>query len=317
MSTHIILVIDDSEALIAHVERVLSARNPEYRLLSSRNGLDGFKVLLANRVDLVLCDLMMPGIDGFKLLSLKRSRPELRDVPVIMLTGASDVGAKVKGLEAGAADYLTKPFHDEELVARVRVHLKLKALQEELREKNARLEELANTDGLTQLTNRRRFMEIAEIEMARAKRHGSALALVLLDIDHFKTVNDCFGHHMGDQALVMVGRVLRRDLRREDIAARIGGEEFVVMLPQTNASGARAFAERYRTEVRTATILADRGELQITVSLGVAAYPELPADSLGELLRYADRALYQAKDAGRDRVVLATSAEGAARAGSE
>ena len=127
-------------------------------------------------VDLMLCDLEMPGIDGFKLLSLKQSRGDLQDVPVILLTGQEDVKAKVRGLEAGAADYLVKPFHDEELVARVRVHLKLKQLQDELREKNFRLEELTRVDDLTKVTNRRYLLEQLDSEFKRAERYDTALA---------------------------------------------------------------------------------------------------------------------------------------------
>jgi diguanylate cyclase (GGDEF)-like protein len=304
MSSHTILVIDDSETLISHVKQALAARNPEYRLLSAKNGLDGFKVLITNQVDLVLCDVVMPGIDGFKFLSLKRSRPEYVDVPVIMLTGTADVGAKVKGLEAGASDYLTKPFHDEELVARVRVHLKVKALQEELRDKNARLEELSNTDGLTSLKNRRHFMELAEVELMRAKRYETPLAVVMLDVDHFKSINDRYGHQTGDRALVTVAEVLRRDLRRHDVAGRYGGEEFVLLLPHTNSQGALAVAERYRKNMASVTIPSEAGEFSITVSLGVASFPDTPVESLEDLLRAADRALYAAKGAGRDCVVV-------------
>jgi len=215
--------VDDSETLVGHVRRVLSERDPSFRFLTAANGLDGFKALLGNQVDLVLCDLWMPDMDGFKFLSFEADAGGVRRYPGHHVDRCQGRRREVKGLEAGASDYLTKPFDDEELLARVRVHLKIRGLQEELREKNARLEELSNTDGLTGLTNRRHFMELAAVELMRSKRYDTQLALVMVDIDHFKPVNDRFGHLVGDRALVSVAAMLTRDLRRHDIAARYGG----------------------------------------------------------------------------------------------
>jgi diguanylate cyclase (GGDEF)-like protein len=291
---------------------------------------------------------MMPILDGFKLLNLKRTRPELQDIPVIMLTGAEDVSQKVKALENGAQDYLTKPFHDAELVARLDVHLQVRALQQELRLKNRQLEELSNTDGLTKLTNRRHLMELADIELLRAEQEAHPLAVVMLDVDHFKRVNDEHGHAMGDQALRAVSEVLSGDLRDSDVAARFGGEEFMLLLPNTDLEGARAVAERYRARIE-ALMLQDRGRneplrvsqhgrslpapgavidqalpvsirprdslvvvepkgaLRITSSFGVAVFPAAGVQTVDELMRAADRALYRAKAEGRNRVCMATS----------
>lgn len=306
MPIRTILVIDDSEALVHHVAGVLRRKDRALRLLSARDGLDGFKVLLSNRVDLVLCDLMMTGIDGFKFLSLKQCRPEFAEIPVIMLGGASDVGAKAKGLEAGAADYLVKPFLDAELLARVEVHLKLKCLTEEFRDQTLRLEEVSNTDGLTMLNDRRHFFELGKVEVLRAKRSGSSIACVMLDLDHFRAVNDEHGHQKGDQVLRAVADTLRKGLRDGDLAARYGGEEFVVLLPTTDLAGGRAAAERYRQRIAQLRIAAEDAEIMTTASMGIAALPEQPAESLDELLRAAERALYRAKGTGRNCVVAAT-----------
>lgn len=300
-----ILIVDDSEAIQHHVEHVLSVQDEEFQVLTAKDGLSAFNLLVRNKVDLVLCDVVMPGIDGFKFLTLKNSRPEFADLPVIMLTGASDVSAKVRGLEAGAADYLTKPFHDQELVARVRVHLKLRALQEELRVKNEQLQLVSRTDGLTGIWNRRHLMEVGEVELDWARRYKNELGCIMLDLDHFKLVNDRHGHLVGDQVLSAVAEQLQQDLRKCDLAARYGGEEFVLLLPQTGLEGAHAVAERQRLAVAALSVPAGMTEVRPTVSLGVAAYPTHPAESIEDLFRHADQALYRAKEAGRNRVELA------------
>jgi len=302
MESATILIVEDSETAAAHVRRVLQEYSSGYRILTARDGLDGYKALVTTQVDLVLCDLVMQNMDGHKFLGLKRSRPELSDIPVIMLTGAGDVGEKVKALEGGAADYLTKPFHDAELVARVRVHLKIRALQAELRDKNARLEELSNTDSLTKLANRRHFLEVAGVELLRAQRYSTALACVMVDLDHFKDINDGYGHLAGDAVLCAVADALRGGLRQHDVAARYGGEELVMLLPHTDVHGAEAVAQRYRRAIEGLCVTHDGVELCVTASLGVAAYPEHPVSTLEELLARADAGLYAAKASGRNCV---------------
>jgi len=330
MSAHTVLIIDDSEAIRAHVRDVLDGCQKHYQTLTAKDGLEGFKVMVSRPIDLVLCDVMMPSIDGFKLLQLKRTRPELQDVPVIMLTAADNVAQKVKALESGASDYLTKPFHDAELIARVAVHLDVRVLQRELRRKNQLLEELSNTDGLTKLTNRRHLMELAEIELIRAAEENYPLAVVLLDVDHFKQINDKHGHLTGDRTLCAIADVLKSDLREHDVAARYGGEEFVLLLPRTTCEGAVVVAERYRKKIEALTIREPEralslrastrsstpqlvavtsssggGILQVTASFGVTAFPERPADTIDERMQASDKALYRAKEEGRNRVCVA------------
>ncbi len=300
-----VLIIDDSETVQHRVQRALADKGLFSKFLLASDGVDGFKLLLGNPVDLILCDVIMPGIDGFKFLQLKQSKPEFSEIPVIMLTGQEDVRAKVKGLEAGASDYLTKPFDDEELVARVRVHLKIKNLQDELKDKNVRLEELSNTDGLTRITNRRHFMEMFEIEFLRAERYRTSLALTMVDLDHFKQINDRHGHLVGDQALIAVAKVLREGLRKFDVVARYGGEEFVLLLPETDLAGAQIVAERYRKRIEEAQVTAGSARIRLTASLGVAVFPRDGVAGIDDLIRIADQALYEAKSKGRNRVVAA------------
>jgi two-component system cell cycle response regulator len=300
------LIIDDSESVRSHVQRVLTAHADFDTILCAADGLQGFKLLVERHehVDLVFCDLMMPGLDGVKFLGLKSMRPELVEIPVIMLTGEEDVRAKVRLLGAGASDYLVKPFHDEELIARARIHLKIKQLQDELRDKNLRLEAINRTDELTGLTNRRHFMELAKNELSRSRRHGTPLAVVMIDADHFKSINDGLGHLAGDRVLAGIGKALQSGIRDYDIAARYGGEEFTLLLPQTSGEDARIVAERCRGTIFSTKLAYQGKAIRVTVSAGVAALPEASASSIEDLVRLADEALYRAKAGGRNRVVV-------------
>lgn len=342
--TQTILIVDDSEEARAQICAVLSEGMEGIRTLTASNGLDAFMLMVSRHVDLVLCDVVMPVLDGLKFLALKATRPDLIDIPVIILTVVEEVSQKVKALEAGAADCLTKPVHTSELLARVRVHLRARSFQQELRRKNAELELLSNTDPLTKIANRRHFLAIAEAELLRAAEEQSPLSMVMVDIDHFKKINDQYGHLVGDQVLGRVADLLQKDLRKGEIAARYGGEEFAVLLPGTELKGAVAFAQRCRVRLEgmlldvagralsirvqsdpslppaprsvprssllepeitwAMTPALNVGELRVTASFGVAGFPSPKIHTVDDLLRRADRALYRAKASGRDCVYL-------------
>jgi diguanylate cyclase (GGDEF)-like protein len=247
----------------------------------------------------------MPRIDGFKFLSMIKARPELQDVPVIMLTGVGDRVRKIKGLEMGASDYVTKPFDPEELVARVKIHLKIKQLQDSLRYSNNLLLEISNTDYLTGMFNRRYLMKELEKEFQRSARKESDMSLIILDIDLFKRVNDTFGHLQGDIVLQKVANQLQKELRGYDVAARYGGEEFIAILPDTALSEASFVAERIRLSVQSLMFSGELLPLTITASLGVAGIKHPECGSIDDLIKLADDALYRAKSSGRNRVVSA------------
>jgi diguanylate cyclase (GGDEF)-like protein len=233
------------------------------------------------------------------------TRADLRAIPVIMLTGEEDLGRKVEILEKGAADYVTKPFHDKELRARVRIHARLKALQDELRAANDRLAALAVTDDLTGLANRRHFDRRIVEELQRTRRYHTPLSLVLADVDHFKHVNDTYGHPMGDEVLRNTARVFGTAVRTTDVLARYGGEEIVLVLPHTDAAGAVVLAERLRTTLAATVHTRDGVRIQKTASFGVASIDgRAEPVTADELIARADVALYRAKQTGRDRVVL-------------
>jgi diguanylate cyclase (GGDEF)-like protein len=271
-------------------------------VLEAVDGLRGLKLMLAEPVDVVVCDLEMPGLDGEKLLGVKRATPALASVPFLFLTASADIERRARLLEDGACDVVAKPFHPAELLARIRLHLNVKRLQDELREKNASLARLSTVDVLTGLRTRRYVHDLLSVEFLRARRYDTALAVMMADLDHFKKVNDRYGHPAGDTVLRGVSTTLLGSLRATDCAGRWGGEELLVVLPQNDARGAATLAERWRDRVAAESFEALEGErIPVTVSIGIAAYhPDF--EDPAALVAAADRALYVAKEKGRDRV---------------
>jgi two-component system, cell cycle response regulator len=297
-----VLIIDDSETVRDQIIRTLQKCSLFDSYLQAGDGIEGFKALLTEPTDLVLCDLEMPRMDGFKFIALMQSQRGLKDIPVIMLTGREDTELKIRGLEQGACDYVTKPFDAGELVARVRVQLKIKSLQDALKKSNELLTELSNTDPLTGLSNRRHFTEALAREFPRSVRKNEPLSLVMADLDHFKKINDTFGHQEGDTVLTAVAAFIRDLVRSYDVAARYGGEEFAVVLPDTGATQARQFAERLRKGIEEIAFPGRLQSLTVTISIGVATFPTPRIDCVDTLVRSADDALYRAKRNGRNRV---------------
>jgi two-component system cell cycle response regulator len=249
--------------------------------------------------DLVLLDVVMPRVDGYKVAQLLKH--EGRFVPIIMLTGLDDLDSKRRGLAAGADEFLTKPVHPLELQIRVSSMLRIKRLADQLAAANARLSELAMTDALTGLANRRAVLDRLSHEFARAQRYRKFIACIMVDIDHFKRINDVHGHPVGDRVIANVAAALRKTIRVTDLAGRYGGEEFVIVVIETGLEGAIRLGERLRRQVARGFL--DAPELpSVTISVGVAT-TELSVESPEALVARADQALYRAKREGRDRVV--------------
>lgn len=287
-----VLIIDDSpEALDLARVRLL----PEgLSIITASNGDEGLSMALASPPDLILLDLHMPGRDGFEVLSELRNHALLSHVPVIILSAEEDVKTMARGLDLGAVDFVRKPFNAFELRARVRAALRTKRLQDLL----ARYGEV---DYLTELYNRRVLMERLTQEAGRSRRHGYPVALVMGDIDHFKSVNDRFGHTVGDTVLSSTAACIRGSFRAGDVAARYGGEEFAVLLAYSTVAGAVIAAERCRAAVSALSFSAGQQSFGVTISFGVAAF--LETDTPEDLVARADMALYRAKQKGRDMVV--------------
>ena len=255
--------------------------------------LDGARKLLSEgNWDLLVLDRQLPDGDGVDLCN--EVRPTNPHGFILILTGDDSKEAKLTGFGCGADDYVTKPFQLEELVARLRAGWRIVELQKALLASNARLEELTRTDPLTGLRNRRSFDQEFVARFEHARRYNRPMAVAMIDIDHFKRINDTLGHQQGDAVLQRVAAVLRRCSRQSDLVARYGGEEFVVVLPETALLEALQFAEKIR-----ASVAADDG---VTVSLGIAAMPPARFNEPEAFLRAADEALYRAKESGRNRV---------------
>jgi len=290
----ILVVEDDEDARIVLTELL----RPRYDVDAVGDGETALKRAAELNPDLVLLDLFLPGMDGFGALTGLRRNSKTADTPVIFLSAQGDAETKSQGLSLGAADYLAKPFSEQELMARVDRTLKLTAQKEHFRA-------LAQTDGLTGLPNFRSFHARLEEEVSRAHRYGHPLACAMVDLDGLKEINDKLGHAAGNRAIVALADAVREELRDTDFAARYGGDEFVVLLPQTNETQGAQFAERLRR--RLVEVSQDAG-LPVRGSIGVAAVnaDELDsADAAEDLLRRADEALYRAKRSGRDRVEVA------------
>ena len=300
-------MIDDSPAARHEIRSVLESSRLFGTVFEAVDGLVGLRMLLLESVDVVVCDLEMPGLDGEKLLRAHRSRPDAADVPFFFLTAQRDPNRMARLLRAGASDTIQKPFHPAELIARLETHLRLRRLQAELRDKNAMLERVSTTDSVTGLRTRRYVGEVLAIEVLRATRYKTPLSVVMCDIDHFKRINDTYGHPAGDAVLAGACEVIRDTLRETDVGGRWGGEEFLLVLPHTELEGAATLAERVRIaiEAKEFDVAADALP-PVTLSMGVAALAEW--QTVEALIAAADQALYQAKDAGRNCVVVAREA---------
>ncbi|HLO25957.1 MAG TPA: diguanylate cyclase [Geobacteraceae bacterium] len=304
-----LLIVEDSKVVRAQLLETLRSVHLFDNCYEAGDGIEGLKVLATTPVDLILCDLMMPKMDGFKFLAAIREKEEFQHIPVIVLTDRRESSMKVKALGIGARDYMTKPFDAGELIARIMVQLNIKSLQDEMRKTNELLKELSITDHLTHLYNRRYMMEELEMEFHRALRKKGDLCLVLIDVDHFKLVNDTYGHQNGDMVLAAIAEALQVELRRYDLAARYGGEEFAMVLPDTSLKEGCAVAERLRQAVHGITFPPPLENLAVTVSQGIAALPSPRINSADVLIKLADDALYRAKQKGRNRVeMMATPA---------
>src|SRR5215210_3760737 len=312
-----ILVVDDHEDNIELLRARLEARG--YEVEGASDGQAALDAVMRICPDLILLDVMMPRMDGIEVvrrLKAKSENKELPFIPVIMQTALDSTENKVEGLDAGADDYITKPINFAELEARVNSLLRIKKLQNEVAERerqlstlNDKLREISLTDGLTKVDNRRSLEERLHEMWEHAVRLHEPIAIVMCDIDKFKSVNDTYGHQAGDAVLQQFAKLLKDEAREIDRVGRYGGEEFLLILPGTVLDAAVTFAERLREKVASHTFTFPGGTLERTMSCGVASTPHPKVKDQEGLLRAADDALYVAKETGRNRVVRFDSAE--------
>ena len=299
------LVVDDSAVHLKVLELTLSRAFE--RVHVARNGREAMEIFERERPVLVITDCVMPDVGGFELCQRIRAAQSFY-VYIIMVTGMTETENVVKGLTAGADDYLTKPFHTEELLARVKVGLRLIDLHRQLEEKNRLLEHFALTDPLTGLPNRRAIEAWAAHELPAAARHGFSFWVVVIDLDHFKRVNDAHGHDAGDSVLQKFGEILKANTRSSDISGRVGGEEFLHVITHADEEHLPMIVERTRAKLMAQTFSFGGSTLTVTASFGVAGFRAGgAAPTFGDLVNRADRALYRAKQLGRNRAEFETS----------
>ena len=305
-----VLVVDDLPDNVEILRARLESRG--YAVATASNGEEALAAVHSAPPQLILCDVMMPGIDGYEVSRRIKSDGSLPFIPLILVTALGETEHIVQGLNTGADDYIAKPYHFQELEARVRAMLRIKRLQDELDQKNRelevankRLKKLSITDGLTELFNHRHVHELLRDEFERSRRSEEPLAVVMIDLDRFKAVNDTYGHPTGDVVLFETARILTETAREIDMVGRYGGEEFIAILPNTSEEEGARFAERVRVAVEAHVYRDESTEIRMTCSSGVASFPTGAVETPEELLKNADEALYAAKEGGRNRVVRA------------
>lgn len=293
--TSLILIVDDDEI---NIEMLHSVLGDEYDIIFATDGQEALDLAKERQPDLVLLDVVMPAMNGYEVCEYLKADNNTASIPVIFITGQNDIQAEIRGLQAGAIDYVTKPFNPLIIKVRIRNHIELQRTRNYLKH-------LAITDSLTDLANRRYFDEVLKNEFNRAARLEHPLSLIMLDIDFFKSFNDGYGHVAGDSCLKQVAYTIRACLQRPaDFVARYGGEEFACILPNTDLEGAVAIAEKIRSSIENLNIPHRNSNTAdyITISLGVFTVTDYSKNLPAEIVAEADKMLYKAKENGRNQV---------------
>jgi diguanylate cyclase (GGDEF)-like protein len=308
-----VLIVDDVPVSIKVLGELL---REHYEILVATSGSRAIEVALKNGPDLILMDVVMPGMDGLETCRRLKDSAQTADIPVIFLTAMSESADVIKGFEVGGQDYIVKPFNKTEVLARVKNHIELKKSKEkikqyalELEQKNEELqqllekvEQIAMTDFLTGITNRRFAIKKMNEELSRINRGGGGFSLLMIDVDNFKGINDSYGHACGDYVLKHLVNLMRSVLRKYDMMARWGGEEFLIMLPVTEINDAQIVAEKVIAYVRTQIFNYKGNSFNVTITAGAAQYQA--DDDLDSIIKRADEAMYLGKKSGKNCVKI-------------
>ena len=289
-----ILAVDDQEDNLDLLRQILEDNN--FDVVTAMNGREAIEKVESESPDVILLDVQMPEMDGYEACDHLKKNEKTKDIPIIFLTASTGEANVVKGLTLGADDYITKPFNEKELLARVGVMIRI-------REAEKKIETMALTDSLTGLYNRRFLYQRFEEEISRAKRKSLALSCVMIDIDFFKKINDTYGHDFGDFVLKEVADILRMNLRGYDAIVRFGGEEFVVILAGTEPQNALIVAQKLREKVEEHTFTKASISAKLTISIGVfGCQSNQILEDVEKFIKFVDEAMYTAKKTGRNRV---------------
>jgi len=292
MKNKTILIVDDTIANLDILVELLD----EYDVIDATNGKDALEIANEEHIDLVLLDIMMPNMDGYEVCTRLKSNNKTKDIPIIFITAKVDEESIAKAYNVGGSDYVRKPFFPKELLSRVDKELNLQDVMQQLKL-------LALTDPLTKLYNRRFFLDSSQTVLEMAKRLKMPLSLMMIDIDKFKNINDTYGHQVGDEIIKLLANLFLNGQRKSDISCRYGGEEFVVLLPQTSTKTAESVAEKLRSSVQKSYfILSSEEEVKFTISIGVSTVNLAQDINIEKALKRADDALYIAKESGRNQV---------------
>lgn len=291
-----IMIVDDE---VSNIDALCDILCPEYNVIVAKNGASAITMAEKHIPDLIMLDIIMPDMTGFEVIAKLKHSNLTNKIPVIFITGLDDIKNEEKGLLLGAVDYITKPFSGSIVKARVKTHLQIV-------EYINTIENMCMIDALTGLANRRYLDSQLPIEWERAAREATAIAFIMIDIDHFKNYNDTYGHPQGDTLLKAAAAVFKKSLfRPADLVARWGGEEFAVLLPETNMNGAIEVAERIRKNIEQMDVICTDGTVtKVTISLGVNSREPVIRNNIGleNFVALADKALYVAKKTGRNCV---------------
>jgi len=301
-----ILIVDDSTFEADHVKTILEAEGHD--VLWAESGSRGISMITTHLPDLVILDLVLPDISGIRICQWLRQNMRMKYTPLVMLTSRGQAHERVQGLQEGATDYITKPYDDAELKARIASILREVLLRERLEKKNLeyeellrRLETISKTDPLTGLYNRRHFEDVLVSEYERFKRFNTPFSCMILDVDFFKEVNDLCGHGVGDLILKAVSQIIQGEVRGVDTAARYGGDEFIVLLAQLTAEMSEKVASRIISACNQFDYQSiDKRCKPVTLSIGISSAPDPDLKVLDDLFKCADYALYKAKKSGRN-----------------
>ncbi len=303
-----VLLIDRSLSQIDEVKGIFTQSGMVDCLYEASSGTQGLEILKNKEVDLIICNPALSDMDGLQFLNVLQTMPNHSHLPVLLISSDAQIEYKAKAFELGAQDFLTRPFKPEELLIRAKNLVRLKSTYEELHRRIRELEKTAHIDPLTGLFNRKYLSDSLKTELIRSRRYRFTLACLMIDIDNFKTVNDSLGHSVGDHLLKELAQRLSHQMRGYDFAARYGGDEFVVLLPQSSKGGSLALAERLRQVVDSELFLETEGKnIHLTISIGIAAFSGSEVSSEEQILTISDRALYEAKQVGRNCIAIAES----------